>query len=413
METLTINIDQWVGGVEAFLSERSAEDWRQAFVSAALDAGLPARKSESWKYTRIKPLFDKGLTLSSAVPTVKDAGFSDLDGYRINTQNGYLISSEEMPTGVTVSNISEADQADKGFSKDPISALAAGTCSGGILIQVASNLSLDKPIILVEQSNLEAGQMASIRHRFEIGFGSKAQIIEHQSANQKSAGLINRITEMEVAENANFNHHQIQDVKELNLVHSIRTEQAGSGVFSTSVYTFSGALVRNNLDISVNGEHAETNLNGLHLTQGSEHVDNHTRVDHRVPNCNSNEVYRGVLGGKSTGVFNGKVYVHQDAQITNAYQSNRNILISDSAVMNSKPELEIYADDVKCSHGCTIGQMDKEALFYLRSRGLSTEASINLLLHAFAGEVLEAITNEQLRTLIEGRIAEKMVTIND
>ena len=408
-----MNIDQWVSGTEAFLSERSAENWRQDFISAALEAGLPTRQSESWKYTRIKPFFGKGLTLSSAVPTAKEAGFSDLDGYRINALNGHLISSKEMPCGVTVSNISEAVQAEKGFAQDSISSLAAATYSAGILIQIAANTILDKPIILIEQSNLDAGQMASIRYRFEIGYGAKAQIIEHQSTTENSAGLINRITEMEVAENANFNHHQLQDLNELNLVHSIRTEQAGLSVFSTSVYTFSGAMVRNNLDISVNGEHAETNLNGLHLTQGSEHVDNHTRVDHRVPNCNSNEVYRGVLGGKSTGVFNGKVYVHQDAQITNAYQSNRNILISDSAVMNSKPELEIYADDVKCSHGCTIGQMDKEALFYLRSRGLSTEASINLLLHAFAGEVLEAITNEQLRTLIEGRIAEKMTTIND
>ncbi|MFT5919316.1 MAG: Fe-S cluster assembly protein SufD [Granulosicoccus sp.] len=438
METLTMNIDQWVSGAEPFLAERSAETWRQDFVNSALDAGLPSRKSEHWKYTRIKPLFDKGLELvvdhpaplghpslpggeSSAVETPplergggrRPEGSIKLEGYQIITQNGHFISSDDLPTGVTVLNISEADKPASEFKSDAITALAAATYSSGIFIQIEANTSLDKPIILVEKSNLEAGQTCSIRHRFEIGSGAKGQVIEHHSATADSAGLINRITEMEVAENANFNHHQIQDLGQLNVVHSIEAHQAKTSVFSTSVYTFSGSLVRNNLVISVDGEHAETNLNGLHITQGSEHVDNHTRVDHRVPNCNSNEVYRGVLGGKSTGVFNGKVFVHQDAQITNAYQSNRNILVSDSAVMNSKPELEIYADDVKCSHGCTIGQMDKEALFYLRSRGLSTEASINLLLHAFAGEVLEAISNVQLRTWIEERIAEKMTTIND
>lgn len=412
METLTMNIDEWIGGAEALLSERSNEPWRQDFVNAALDAGLPTRKTEEWRYTRIKPLFDKGLALSATSGEVANA-FSALDGYRIITRNGELVSSEDLPTGVSVSSISDAGSPFDSFKEDPISALAAATYSTGLLIQIDSNTSLDKPIILVEQTDLKTGESVAVRHRFEVGSGAKAQVIEHQSSTEGSAGLINRITEMEVAENANFDHHQIQDLRELNAVHSIKAAQSGSSVFSTTVYTFSGALVRNNLDISIDGEFAETNLNGLHLTQGTEHVDNHTRVDHRVPNCDSNEVYRGVLGGKSTGVFNGKVYVHQDAQKTNGYQSNRNILISDSAVMNSKPELEIYADDVKCSHGCTIGQMDKEALFYLRSRGLSTEAAINLLLHAFAGEVLEAITNEQLRTWIEERIAEKMTTIND
>lgn len=413
METLTMNIDDWVKGTEAFLADRVHESWRQEFINAALDAGIPTRKTEEWKYTRIKPLFDKGLTLANVKPSSFESSFDELEGYRVVTQNGHLVSSDELPNGVSVSNISEAGSPIESFKEDSISALAAGTYSAGLLISIDANTSLAKPIILVESTSLDAGRTASVRYKFEVGSGAKAQVIEHQSSSENSDGLLNRISEMEVAENANFNHHQIQDLNELNLVHSIRTAQARSSVFSTTVYTFSGAMVRNNLAISVDGEHAETNLNGLHLTQGTEHVDNHTRVDHRVPNCDSNEVYRGVLGGKSTGVFNGKVYVHQDAQKTNGYQSNRNILISDSAVMNSKPELEIYADDVKCSHGCTVGQMDKEALFYLRSRGLSTEAAINLLLHAFAGEVLEAITNEQLRTWIEERIAQKMKTIND
>jgi len=210
---------------------------------------------------------------------------------------------------------------------------------------------------------------------------------------------------MFVGENAQLEYNKIQDKKDNN--YSISTEQvfqASNSNFTINTATFNGALVRNNLTIEVDGNNCETNLNGLYLGQNKDHIDNHTIVDHKKPYCNSNEVYKGILDDDSVGVFNGKVFVRQDAQITNAFQQNNNILLSDDAIANSKPELEIYADDVKCSHGSTIGQIDDEAIFYLQSRGLSRKSAINLMINAFAKDALAKISIEALSSYIDNKI---------
>ncbi len=179
-------------------------------------------------------------------------------------------------------------------------------------------------------------------------------------------------------------------------------------VFTHNVFTLSGAWTRNNGNTRIKGENATVHLNGFYIPNGAEHVDNHTVVDHEVAHCESNELYRGVILDRATAVFNGKVYVRPDAQKTNAYQSNGNILGSDDATVNSKPELEIYADDVKCSHGSTTGQLDEEALFYLMARGLSRINARNLLVEAFAGDVLNNLVNSEIRPIIEATIAQKL-----
>jgi Fe-S cluster assembly protein SufD len=168
-----------------------------------------------------------------------------------------------------------------------------------------------------------------------------------------------------------------------------------------------GALVRNNLNIDVNGQNCETHLNGAYLLKNKQHVDNHSIVDHKVPNCESHELYKGVIDDNSTAVFNGKVFVRPDAQKINAFQSNGNVLLSDSASINSKPELEIYADDVKCSHGSTTGQLDEEAVFYLRARGLSEKSARHLMVAAFIGDVLDKITNENVKTFTHNILKER------
>jgi Fe-S cluster assembly protein SufD len=167
-----------------------------------------------------------------------------------------------------------------------------------------------------------------------------------------------------------------------------------------------GDTVRNNLNISQNGEGCETHLYGLYAPSGTMHIDNHTVIDHQYPNTESNELYKGILTDKSTGVFNGKVYVRKEAQKTNAYQQNSNILLSDDAVINTKPQLEIWADDVKCSHGCTTGQLDKEQIFYLRSRGISETDAKAMLLHAYALDILNHISIEPLRLLLDKKVME-------
>jgi Fe-S cluster assembly protein SufD len=185
-----------------------------------------------------------------------------------------------------------------------------------------------------------------------------------------------------------------------------QVHQERDSYFKINTITLSGKLVRNNLNILVDGENCETNLNGAFLLQDGQLVDNHTIVDHLKPNCNSNELYKGVLNGKSIGVFNGKVFVRQNAQKINAFQSNANVLLSEDASMNSKPELEIYADDVKCSHGSTTGQMDEEAIFYLRTRGISDQSARALMTQAFIGDVLNQIDSEEVRSYIESKLIE-------
>jgi Fe-S cluster assembly protein SufD len=200
----------------------------------------------------------------------------------------------------------------------------------------------------------------------------------------------------------------LQEIPEGNLVNTTEIEVERNGRSVTNTVQLQGKLLRNNLNVRIAGQSAEAHLNGFYLVSGTDLFDNHTLVDHLVPNCQSNETYKGLLGGKATGVFNGKVHVYVDAQKTNAYQQNKNILLSDTATMNSKPELEIYADDVKCSHGSTTGQLDADAMFYLRSRGLSQRSALALLLTAFASDVLGAVSDEELRETLERKVQARL-----
>src|SRR5690606_13967726 len=227
--------------------------------------------------------------------------------------------------------------------------------------------------------------LSQSRNLFIGNVGSKVKIIESFINVCGEKNFNNHVSEFFVAENTHLEYNKIQDKKENNF--SIATEQVyqeANSNFTINTATFNGALVRNNLNIEVDASNCETNLNGLYLGKNKDQIDNHAVVDHKKPHCNSNEVYRGVLDDESTGVFNGKVFVRQDAQITNAFQQNNNILLSDNATANSKPELEIYADDVKCSHGSTTGQIDEEAIFYLQSRGISKKGALKLMINAFA-----------------------------
>jgi Fe-S cluster assembly protein SufD len=218
----------------------------------------------------------------------------------------------------------------------------------------------------------------------------------------------NALTEMFIGVNANADHYKIQQGQEESaLLSTTQVCQEKQSVFSTHTFTLSGVFVRNNLTIVLDGEHIESHLNGLYLTRENQVVDNHTLVDHRKPNCNSNELYKGIIEDRSIATFNGKIFVRKDAQKTNAFQSNKNILLSDDGTINTKPQLEIYADDVKCSHGTSTGKLDEDKIFYLRARGLSEASAKKLLMHAFASEVVDTIKIDELRGYLEGRISER------
>jgi Fe-S cluster assembly protein SufD len=204
-------------------------------------------------------------------------------------------------------------------------------------------------------------------------------------------------------------YYKIQnDVEHANQVCTTHFRQTGKSNIHAVTISLTGGIVRNNLSITLEAEHAEAHLYGLYFLKGRTHVDNHTVVDHVKPNCMSNELYKGIVDGEATAVFNGKIFVQQDAQKTNAYQSNKNVLLSEGANVNTKPQLEIFADDVKCSHGCTVGRLDEEGLFYLRSRGISESTARSLLVHAFAIDILEHIRPVALRNYVDKLIFERL-----
>ena len=256
----------------------------------------------------------------------------------------------------------------------------------GAFIEIEDNAIIDRPIMLHFIGDSTQGELVyQIRNLVVAGKFSKCTIIEKFDAIGENKSFTNVVTEIKVDESAFLKYFKIEDDSE-NAFHisNIHASQATNSNLTTNTYALNGAMVRNNLNIKLEAEGCESYMNGLYLLEGKTHVDNHTVVDHQKPNCYSNELYKGIMDGRSRGVFNGKIFVRQYAQKTNAFQSNKNILLSDKAIVNTKPQLEIWADDVKCSHGCTTGQLDKEALFYLQSRGIQKEKARGMLLQAFA-----------------------------
>jgi len=277
----------------------------------------------------------------------------------------------------------------------------------GLFLRVAQGVELDRPI-LIHHHTCGAGAFNVLRHDIAVALNASVKLIQWSTAAADADGSVNVLTRADVAQGARLHIDKVQD--EEGTVRHIAFEDIRQGRAShAEVHTITvrGVWVRNDLAFRINGQGAHAELNGAFLPGEGEFVDNHTTVDHRVAHCTSSENYKGILYGKSTGVFNGKVFVRPDAQQTNAYQQNANILASDKASMNAKPELEIYADDVKCSHGCTVGQFDSDALFYARSRGVGLEAAKAMLVHAFIGDVLKGLAVPEVRLEVEHRLAEK------
>ncbi|TNF29294.1 MAG: Fe-S cluster assembly protein SufD, partial [Bacteroidetes bacterium] len=278
-----------------------------------------------------------------------------------------------------------------------------------LVVRVKKGTQVSDELVLNQVIELTGNNFAVTRLLIELEDNASLKCQLHfTGSNASEKSLHNHVTEIFVGQNSQLEFNIVQEITEGNLVNTTEVLCQRDANFTTNTFQLSGKLLRNNLNIRLQGENAETHLNGFYMLKGSELFDNHTLVDHLVPHCESNEVYRGILGGKSTGVFNGKVFVHPDAQKTNGYQQNNNILLTDDATMNSKPELEIYADDVRCSHGSTTGQLDEDAVFYLRARGLDEFGATALLLTAFAGEVLNSVSSEELRNILEQKIQAKL-----
>jgi Fe-S cluster assembly protein SufD len=382
---------------------------------------FPTSKTEYWKYTRVGKIISKKYSINK-VDSIDIVPFliPDLDANILVLVNGFYnaaLSKIENQSGITISTLCEAKKNSTSFKthfnnytknkSEIFLALNNAFHTDGIFIEVEKNVIANKSYHII---NITTGDntISQSRNLFIANTNSTVKIIESFVNVNGSENFMNNASEFFIDENAHLSYSKIQDKKSENYaVSSEEVYQSANSNFTINTATFNGAIVRNNLNIKVDGSNCETNLNGLYLGKNKDHIDNHTVVDHLKPHCNSNEVYKGVLDGESTGVFNGKVFVRQDAQITNAFQQNNTILLSDNAVSNSKPELEIYADDVKCSHGSTTGQLDEEAIFYLQSRGVGRKSAINLMINAFAKDALEKISIKPLQTYIDTIIEER------
>jgi Fe-S cluster assembly protein SufD len=296
------------------------------------------------------------------------------------------------------------------YTTDALVAWNTADWKDGYFIQVPDNTVVEKPIVFYYIHDTTQKEVKSItRNFFVVGKNSEVTVVEKYDSIGTLNGFSNHITEAIVTENAGLNLSSIQ-ADHGNRFQFSQTviRQANHSRVNTFTFTLDGKFVRNNLQLILDGEGCESHMYGLYLLHSDTLADNHTVVDHKKPNSFSNELYKGVLEGTSRGVFNGKIFVRPHAQKTNAFQSNRNILLSDKATINTKPQLEIWADDVKCSHGCTTGQLDEEAMFYLRSRGIDKDTSRAMMLYAFAGEVIEAISNDSLKIFIDNLVSERL-----
>ncbi|NDP28590.1 MAG: Fe-S cluster assembly protein SufD [Flavobacterium sp.] len=387
--------------------------------------GIPTRKHEEYKYTRVdlmlKGEFDFSTNKNCSDEQIEPLKFLK-DAYVVIIENGIFVEGssnlQNLPKGLTICSLVDAEKSNSpvfekhyaqyaNVNADPFIALNTAMTKDGVFIHIAKNATIEKPIHIIHISTAFKNTIIHPRNLIVVDENAQAKIIESfETVDSKAKIFSNALTEIVIDENAIVDHYKIQDEKELGyLVNTTQVIQQKQSVFSTHTFTLSGSLVRNNLTLVLDDEHIESHLNGLYLTVGNQVLDNHTVVDHRKPNCNSNELYKGIIDGKSTATFNGKIFVRKDAQKTNAFQSNKNILLSEDGTINTKPQLEIYADDVKCSHGTTTGKLDEEKIFYLRARGIGTINAKKLLMHAFASEVVNTVKIEALRQYIEDEIS--------
>ena len=393
---------------------------RKNALEAVVDLGLPTRRNEEYKYTPLSTVLEKSFIGFDEAETQ----LNKIDGNELPSVKGNVIvfangeyqevlSEIKEEKGVSlkvVTSQKEFTETDDKDLQDSYSKLNLALAATGIELEVEANVIAETPIHLIHVVNSEKGRVLStLRHTVNVGENAQATIVEYFVGRGEYASFTNSVVESSVAKSGILNHYKLGLDGEADLrVDNTTCHQGGSSVYNTINLNFGGKVVRNNLNILLDGEHCEANLDGLYLPIDGGLVDSHTVVDHRLPNSVSNELYKGIMDENATGVFNGKVFVRQDAQKTNAFQSNKNILLSDTATINTKPQLEIWADDVKCSHGCTTGQLDSEQLFYLRARGIDEPSARKLLLKAFAEEVVERIKLKEVKEIAEAILDEKL-----
>lgn len=376
------------------------------------DKGIPSNKHEDYKYCNIEAVLRKEFKqVEQNFSTLSNEDIAPLkleEAINLVVVNGNYseeLSEKIIVIGVTIKSLTELDSSEKALLTsqaksefDALIALNTAFSGDGLFLQVDKNNVIPMPIHIIYVNCGNSSFITNTRSFIHIVSSAEVTLIESFFNVGTGKVFSNFVSEKLVGENAKLSCCTFQN--EGNLSYSVNTNQVKLNRYANytnNTFTLSGELVRNNHNIELASEFCEAHLNGLFITKGTQSVDNHTLIDHQKPNCESNELYKGIAKDKSTGTFNGKIFVRKDAQKTNAYQSSKNILMSDDATINTKPQLEIYADDVKCSHGTSTGKIDTEALFYLKARGIGEESARKLLLQAFAQELIDKIEIDSLK----------------
>ncbi len=389
--------------------------------------GFPTSRDEEWRFTNIAPLARIGFELAAKTDEPATADIASLryglpgpvfvDGHFAPS----LSQLDALPQGVVVKNlrtafIEDADLVSRYIGQDAMSqeqaftALNTAFVQDGVLIYLPQGTVLDTPLhTLFLSTGAKANAVSHPRVLVVAEAHAEATLVESYAGLGVEVYLTNAVCEINVGENASIDHYRVQrEAPTAFHISATHVREARSARFRSTAITLGGSLTRNHVHTALMGEGIDSTLNGLYIENGSQHVDNHTLIEHVQPNCQSHEFYKGVLDDEASGVFRGKIHVHQAAQKTDAYQANQNLLLSDSAKIDTKPQLEIYADDVKCSHGATIGQLDADAIFYLRSRGIGHREAVRVLTRAFAGEVLDRVRIDGLRDELDRLVTERL-----
>ena len=391
--------------------------------------GFPTKKNESWKYTSLKQVLDTDYSIFPSKNTalvyskIEKYLIDDIDSYKIIFVDGIYCShlSETTHEGMDICLMSSVlnkpkyspiieNYFNKALKKDGITDLNTAFSKEGAFIHIPKNKFVEKPIQIIHfNSGNESSLMLQPRNLIIVDENSQLQIIErHQNLNENEV-LTNSVTEIFVNPKSIVDYYKIQnDNKQASIIDTTSIVQEHNSVCTLHTFSFGGKLTRNNLTFSQKGEHIESIMKGITIIEEKQHVDHNTLVHHIKPNCESHQDYKGIFDDSSTGVFNGTVVVEKEAQKTNAFQANNNVLLSDKASINTKPQLEIFADDVKCSHGCTIGQLDRNALFYLKTRGIPEKEAKALLMYGFANNVMQSVKIPELKNRITNIIAGKL-----
>ena len=404
-------------------------DIRSEAIKTFETEGFPTKKDEAWKYTSLNSVLKHDYSVfpkqenALEYNDIKKYFIHDIDTYKIVFIDGKYSShlSETTHDGLDVCLMSAAlskpkyqlvidNYFNKIATKDGLSSLNTAFSKEGAYIHIPKNKVVAKPIqILHFSTGNESTLLLQPRNLIVVEENAHVQIIERHQSVTDNPVLTNSVTEIAANKRAIVDYYKIQnDNKNASLIDSTFVDQKRESHVSVHTFSFGGKLTRNNLNFYQNGEHMDSTLNGVTIIGDKQHVDHNTLVHHIEPNCESHQDYKGIFNDSATGVFNGKVIVNKEAQKTNAFQSNNNILLSDKSTINSKPQLEIFADDVKCSHGCTIGQLDESALFYMKSRGIPEKEAKGLLMYAFSNNVLKSVKIPELKQRITKIIATKL-----